>query len=354
MYFINKNLLFFLAYIFYIGVAQADVHYETTHIYYATDRALSDNSKFSDKFYGKSRAVLSFGKASISIPYSHKPGQVESKPLWSLSSKNNPDKYITLLGVEEQGRNSFIDEIKKLSTSTDSRVIVFIPGYHANFEKSSKRIAQVVYDIKSSSKLNLIPILFSWPSQGTLVGYKKDEEQIKLSEANLESLLLQLANNLNKGQLFVVAHSMGNRVAMESLRAIAGVNPEILPKFAHILSIAPDVDSNYFKSELAPMMLKNGMPVTLYASSTDEILKISAKEHHTPRLGQSGRSLTVMNGLETVDASNAHTDLLGHTYFKKGPVIADIIEILDGKAAPQMRSNLIEGDAGNGKYWMIR
>jgi len=39
---------------------------------------------------------------------------------------------------------------------------------------------------------------------------------------------------------------------------------------------------------------------------------------------------------------------------KKGPFIEDIIEILNGKIAPKMRSNLIEGDIGVGKYWVIK
>ena len=84
-----------------------------------------------------------------------------------------------------------MDEIKKFAALNNARVIIFIPGYHSTFEKSSKRLAQIAYDIKSNSKLNLIPILFSWPSQGKLDGYKKDEEAIKLSEINLQALLLE-------------------------------------------------------------------------------------------------------------------------------------------------------------------
>jgi len=247
-----------------------------------------------------------------------------------------------------------LDEIKKFAALNNARVIIFIPGYHSTFEKSSKRLAQIAYDIKSNSKLNLIPILFSWPSQGKLDGYKKDEEAIKLSEINLQALLLELASNLNNAQLYVVAHSMGNRASLGSLRAIAEVNPEALPKFTRVIAIAPDVDSNFFKLELGPIIFKSKISVTLYASSADEILKISEKEHHAPRLGQSGRHLTVMDGLETIDASYVHTDFLGHSYYKKGPVIEDIIEILNGKIAPKMRSNLIEGDIGVGKYWVIK
>jgi esterase/lipase superfamily enzyme len=200
----------------------------------------------------------------------------------------------------------------------------------------------------------LIPILFSWPSQGRLDGYKKDEEAIKLSELNLQALLLDLANNLNNTQLYVVAHSMGNRASLGSMRAIAEVNPDALNKFTHVIAIAPDVDSNFFKLQLAPFIFKNKVSVTLYASSADEILKVSEKEHNAPRLGQSGGHLTVMDGLETIDASYVHTDLLGHSYYKKGPVIEDIIEILNGKIVPKLRSNLIENDIGAQKYWVIK
>jgi hypothetical protein len=34
--------------------------------------------------------------------------------------------------------------------------------------------------------------------------------------------------------------------------------------------------------------------------------------------------------------------------------LEDIIEILNGKIAPKLRSNLIEGDIGVGKYWVIK
>jgi esterase/lipase superfamily enzyme len=351
---LQKVFLLIAVYIFSNGIALADPHYETTYIYYVTDRTPSDISKFSDKFYGKARGDLRFGKASITIPYTHKPGQVDSKPLWSLSSKNNPYKYITLQGVGEQNKNTFFDEIKKLSDSNNARVLLFIPGYHANFEKASKRVAQVVYDIQSNSKLNLIPILFSWPSQGTLLGYKKDEKEIRLSEANLQALLLQLASNLNNGKTYIVAHSMGNRAALGSLQEINNINSELLLKFAHFISIAPDVDAAHFKSQFAPIMHKNVLPLTLYASSTDMILKIAAKKHNAPRLGQADGLLTIMNGLQTIDVSNSHTDLFGHNYFKKGPVIEDIIEILSGNFAPQMRNNLAQRDSVDGKYWIIK
>ena len=68
-------------------------------------------------------------------------------------------------------------------------------------------------------------------------------------------------------------------------------------------------------THLEPRIVDTAQRITLYASSRDRALQVSRRLHDYPRAGDSGEELTVVEGVETIDASVIDTSLLGHSYF---------------------------------------
>ena len=56
-------------------------------------------------------------------------------------------------------------------------VAIFVHGYNYNFQESLFRMAQLVADGGN----DVSPILFAWPSEGTVTGYVADKEAVTYS-----------------------------------------------------------------------------------------------------------------------------------------------------------------------------
>jgi len=63
------------------------------------------------------------------------------------------------------------------SESSKNKVVLFVHGYNINFVKGCNRAAVFQQTLDENSRL----LLFSWPSDGTLVSYTRDEADIEWS-----------------------------------------------------------------------------------------------------------------------------------------------------------------------------
>ena len=153
-----------------------------------------------------------------------------------------------------------------------SKVLVFIHGFNNRFDDSVYRFAQIVHD----SNVPVIPVLFSWPSRGEvrLSAYTYDRESANYSRDALEQLLDSVAANPNVKEITVLAHSMGNWLTLEALRAKSIHAGKITDKIKNVLLVAPDVDVDVFRTEIRRM----GSPrprFALFLSQDDQALKLS-------------------------------------------------------------------------------
>ena len=58
------------------------------------------------------------------------------------------------------------------------QVLVFIHGFNNRFEDAVFRFAQVVHDFDAP----VVPVLFTWPSRGSVLAYGYDRESTLLSQ----------------------------------------------------------------------------------------------------------------------------------------------------------------------------
>jgi esterase/lipase superfamily enzyme len=302
--------------------------------------------------YGNERGPLELGTCMVAIPKSHALGKMERPSVLKLDFRENPAKHVVLLGVSPQESDDFFQELKAgVDESPRKRAFVFIHGYNVKFADAARRAAQIAYDLRYDG----VPILYTWPSQGTLSGYTIDETNVEWTVTHLKHFLGQIAKRSGASQVHLVAHSMGNRALAAALREISHQPDGQRPIFSEVVLTAPDIDADTFKRELAPAIVKTAQRVTLYASSNDEALRLSQSVHGYPRAGDTDDDLVVVPGVDTIDVSEVDTSLVGHSYYgANSSVLADLFDLLHQSKPPEERQWLREEYLGDSRYWVFQ
>ena len=237
-------------------------------------------------------------------------GGMESPSLLRFEFRPDPEKHIVLWKTTSVEEEAFYEEEVSASVAQSERkdAFVFVHGYNVSFEDAARRTGQFAYDLKFVGA----PIFYSWPSNGSFADYMKDENNIIWSTPHFEGILHALSQRIGAERIHIIAHSMGNRVVCEALRALS-YDPSLQLKLTHLVLAAPDIDAETF-AELAALLQRQSKHVTLYESSSDKALMASKKLHGNPRAGE---PVLVIDGMDTIDASGVDTDFLGHSYWSE-------------------------------------
>ena len=224
-----------------------------------------------EMFTGERALIPAFADITVSIPPSNvrKIGEVA----WPKRLPSNPATDFATLKAEEITRD---DAQKWLSASVrknrDGSVLVFIHGFNNRFEDSVYRFAQIVQD----SGVHSAPILVTWPSRGSLLAYGYDRESTNYTRNALEMLFQYLAKDREVKEVSILAHSMGNWLALEALRQMAIRNGRLPAKFENVMLASPDVDVDVFRQQIADMG-KQHPKFTLFVSRDDRALAVSRR-----------------------------------------------------------------------------
>jgi len=262
----------------------------------------------------------------VSIPHDHKVGKIERPSIWRLEFSEDPKKHVVIQSIDLLNKDTFFknlsDNIKK---STKKSSFLFIHGYNVSFADAAKRTAQISYDLLFDGEA----VFYSWPSRGITADYTVDEANIEWAQTNIKNFLNDYLSRSDADEIYLVAHSMGNRGLTRALVDLMTEKPELRNKIKEIILAAPDIDADVFKRDIAPQMVsKTQKPITLYVSSDDMALKASRQVHGSARAGDSGQDIVLVKGVETIDASGIDTSFIGHSYFAETTsIISDIFDL---------------------------
>ena len=323
---------------------QKDGYFES-QVFFGTDRAVDVSAPFG---YGSARGdgTVFYGSAEVSIPDSHEIGELEAPPWWKLWDRENPTKYVVLMGT-----TAFADQVAYgdavralLAEAGRDDVLIFLHGYNTSFEDAARRTAQLAYDLKFPG----VPMFFSWPSRAEEAGYPADEATVEWSAPHFGELLRFAMTGVGAREVHVIAHSMGNRALIDVLRDF---DPSSLPpgsaELRQVILAAPDIDADRFK-QLAPRFTGKASRTTLYVSSEDKAIILSRGFHDEAR---AGGEVTIVDGIDTVDASQVRTSFLGHSYFGSS-ILPDITDLIARDWPPAERlDRLRERSHADGRYW---
>ena len=322
--------------------------YVEVEVFYGTDRKPSGSAKPA-LYYGGERGAFEAGTCRVSIPKGHRVGHLESPAWWKLQFREDPSKHVVLLGVTPLPEADMYARLKaSLAQTGEEALLVFVHGYNVTFEEAARRTAQIAYDLGFDG----VPAFYSWPSNGDVLDYPRDEADVQWSVPHLKAFLQDLVAESNAKKVHLIAHSMGNRALTAALQSIAAEHDA--PLFNQVILTAPDIDAAVFARDVVPAIRPSADRLTLYASSKDRALDISNDLHGYPRAGESGEHLVVVEGLDTIDASQVDTDLLGHSYFAQTRALLSDLYLLLHHGQPPAERNLLERQKNTLTYWAIR
>ncbi|MFG1400874.1 alpha/beta hydrolase [Xanthobacter sediminis] len=290
----------------------------------ATVRARTDGP---DIYTGERGARPTFMEIDVSIPpdSARAPGDVQ----WPKTVPGNPATDFVTTRVEDLTQDQAIKWFNvRIKRAPGRQALVFVHGYNQRFDDAVFRFAQIIHD----SGADVAPVLFTWPSRGSLLAYGYDRESTSYSRDALERLLTFMAKDPNVGEISILAHSMGNVVALEALRQMAIRNGRILPKIKNVMLASPDVDSDVFRVIFGEL----GEPrpnFTLFVSQDDKALAVSKRVWgDVPRIGQVDptqepyRTEFEKNHITVLDLTKLKTDdPLNHGKFAASPEVVQSI-----------------------------
>lgn len=335
-----------------VDMKSLEENYALVEVFYATDRKIEDTSNVKS-YFGSLRGELTYGSVQVSIPRDHRMGEVESPSIWRFEFKEDLEKHVVLLDIASLEKESYFNALSsRINESGKKSAFIYIHGYNVTFEDAARRTGQMAYDLGFDG----VPVFYSWPSHGSTPKYFSDEVNIKWAESNVRDFLSDFLKASEADNVFLIAHSMGNRALIRAYIDVVKSIPSYGVKIKEVILAAPDIDADVFKRDIAPALAESGSPVTLYASSRDIPLKVSRVIHGGhPRAGDSGDDIIVISGIETIDATEVETSFLSHSYYADDrSVLSDMFYIINQGLRATERSGLKELNDQKGKHWVFR
>ncbi|WEK49595.1 MAG: alpha/beta hydrolase [Candidatus Kaistia colombiensis] len=280
-----------------------------------------------EMFTGERARAIDFANIVVSIPpaSARKKGDVQ----WPKKLPGDPTKDFVTVSAQDMNLEQTKAWFNKRIKATPKRqALVFIHGFNNRFEDAVYRFAQIVQDSNS----DVVPILFTWPSRGSVFAYGYDRESNNYSRDALELLLRAVASDPNVDEVSILAHSMGNWVTLEALRQMAIRDKRVAPKIKNVMLAAPDVDVDVFRRQMADIGT-DGPAVTLFVSQDDRALQVSRRVWgNVQRLGQIDVSQEPFASemqrekITVIDLTKLRTDdRLNHAKFAASPEVVQLI-----------------------------
>ena len=283
-----------------------------------TRRPVADASQM---FGGERQHTASYARFAISLPPQRTSGEV----IWAETSPADPTRTFAATRAELLDRKAFEANLRAGSGGRSGRqVMVFVHGYNTRFDEAVFRFAQITADTGAAGEVT--PILFSWPSWGSVSAYPYDRESSITARDALADLLEQIAREPGVGHIAILAHSMGAFLTMESLRTVALRNGRVPAKIGDLMLASPDIDVEVAASQARALGSKKPR-ITLFVSRDDQALRLSrfamgsrdrlgaidpSKEPYSSQLAQAGVQVIDLSG-------EASSDRLKHGKFAESP-----------------------------------
>ena len=223
-----------------------------------------------DAFTAERAKQLNFAALTVSVPPAHVKGEIE----WPSGGPADPKKHFVTTKRDFLTSNEFRERIRaraKKGGPEANDVLIFVHGYNTLYEEAVYWMAQIVHD----SGFQGTAVLFAWPSRGQAPLYLADREASTYSRDYFEEAVLSISKLPEVKEINILAHSMGNWLAVESLRqAKMNGHGDFGGKLGNVILASPDLDVNVFRTQL-DVIGQLPRPITVLVSGDDEALALS-------------------------------------------------------------------------------
>ena len=284
-------------------------------------------------FTGERGADLSLANVIVSMPPGRELGTIQ----WPSRIPGDPERDFVTTAVDHMDREDLQHWFRAHSVK-GRRVLIFVHGFNTQFDDSMFRFAQIIHD----SRVDVAPILFSWPSRGSIFDYNYDRESTNYSRAELAYVIQQAVRSRDVSEITIMAHSMGSWPAVEALRDISLQNGKISPKITTVILASPDLDIDVFRKQLTEIG-PTRPHFTIFVSANDRALRLSRLiSGSVTRVGgvnldqkQYQEQLASMSGITVLDLSALRNgDRLNHSQFATSPEVVQLLgeRLIEGQA----------------------
>jgi esterase/lipase superfamily enzyme len=258
-------------------------------------------------WFGPERARLSVARAKLTPPDGGR---------FSMAAVGLADW--SLVGVEPvpQMRDLFAPSPRPRD------VLIYVHGFNQTFETAALDAARLSDGIRFRGE----SMVFAWPSKAKLFDYGYDRESAMWSRDALEQVFAGLIGNPGVGRVYVVAHSIGTMVTLESLRQIyARHRGAAVERVGAVIFASPDIDMDVFSSSVERIGPLAGK-ITVVTSTDDRALAVSGWiAGGTARVGAAEQDKLKRLGLNVVDASGQGWGLVNHDRFLSNDIVRQVI-----------------------------
>lgn len=338
--------------------------YRTINIFYATDRNIEGMTAPSPTF-GKDLAKdLTLGKLSVKI----NPGVTIGKML------PNKLKRHGVIGVQEVSKlddEAFINQLSEaVALSPHKSLMVIVFGYKDSFEATAIKASYFAYLLD----INTPTLLFDWPGDQSVSigGYLKAQSYAKGSGPYLGKLLADVVRKVKPGKLWINASSLGCQVTCDAFEYMYKhpdlADPET--EIDHVVLAAPDVSNKEFDEQFKKELTALSKKLTMYVSSNDDALLMSAFINQDSRLGrtrqkeaeQMGEAKEILylksldpDKITLIDVTPINKASYGHGYYLESPEFYDdfYMRILDKEPNINRRLYLLKFKEST-DYWVLQ
>lgn len=216
----------------------------------------------------------------------------------------------------------------------DRQPLLFIHGYNNSNSAALKAGLAIRTAVEPINEV----IVLTWPSYGRTREYWWDETNADWADEQAGRLLSDLVANHHR--VTIIAHSMGNRIALAALERMAPA--ERSAEVQRLIMASADMD----RAKAIAQVPNLGIPVTVYASTRDQALSASWREHGLPRAGDLSTwynshladnfAIADTPGLvDVVDTSAVTKGVIHHTdYIGTVEGAADLCRVVRGDSDP--------------------
>jgi esterase/lipase superfamily enzyme len=297
-----------------------------------------------EMFTGERAKALSFARITVSLPpdETRKAGDVQ----WPSQAPGDPARDFVTREARTIGEPEATARLHELLAGRPGRrVLVFVHGYNNRFEEAVYRLAQIAHD----SHAPAVPLLFTWPSRGKLLAYTYDRESATYSRDALEEVLQKLVRDPQVGDIAILAHSMGNWVALETLRQMSIRDRGLPKKIGAVMLAAPDVDVDVFQRQIETIEAPS-TKFSLFVSQDDKALAVSRRVWgNVPRMGaidpeaEPYRSELKRDNIVVFDLTHQKSDdPANHDKFAASPEVVQLIgkRLVEGQQIGEDKTGL--------------
>lgn len=229
--------------------------------------------------------------------------------------------------------------------AASGKLLLYIHGYNNDAAAAAERAAA----IRDTANFQGPVVALVWPSQNITVDYGWDEANAEWTQAYARDLFRDVASMA--GEVVLVAHSMGNRIAADALLNLQSSDPAAARKFKTLVLASADVDKAVMARDILPQLAVQPRSLTLYVSRKDNALMTSWAFHGSPRAGDAnciyithgrrksdkacyvdtgtaGSTITIVDTTEVSDSAFGHSD-----FISSEPGKADLCRVINGKPA---------------------